>query len=210
MEDPKRDCIKVVKALCDHPSLIRQAAAIRKYFTPDAAFYHYAINAGGQPDDGYDDIISIYQFAHVIKGYHKVELLHVAYDPEPDIVILRMNLALRPTFRLGWPGRIHILVQLELADYITEELDGGKLREKRVKRVKVQRDFFQRDPIIGLLPIIGDIYLSNTLRFVLGRIHATFVYWGRVFISLFLPADLSQGIFGLGACGEEELKAFGL
>jgi len=48
-------------------------------------------------------------------------------------------------------------------------VQGGKA----VKKIKVQRDYFERSPLLLMIPIVGRIYDSDMIRTIIGGLQAT-------------------------------------
>lgn len=48
-------------------------------------------------------------------------------------------------------------------------MQGGKT----VKKIKVQRDYFQRSPLLLMIPVFWRIYDSDTIRTLIGSLQAT-------------------------------------
>lgn len=61
---------------------------------------------------------------------------------------------------------------------------------KTVKKIRVQRDYFIRSPLVQYIPIVGEIYNSDTIRFVLGNTQALIVQFFLWLFALFLPSML--------------------
>jgi hypothetical protein len=74
---------------------------------------------------------------------------------------------------------------------------GGVQGGKTVKKIKVQKDYFLRAPTLQLIPILGQIYDSDTIRFILGWMLATFFVFARTLFLIFCPATLWHGLIGL-------------
>lgn len=66
-----------------------------------------------------------------------------------------------------------------------------------MKKIKVQKDYFQRAPTLQFIPIFGRIYDSDTIRFILGWMLATFFEFARTLFLIFCPATLWHGLIGL-------------
>ncbi len=66
-----------------------------------------------------------------------------------------------------------------------------------MKKIKVQKDYFLRAPTLQLIPILGQIYDSDTIRFILGWMLATFFVFARTLFLIFCPATLWHGLIGL-------------
>lgn len=150
----------------------------------------------------------MYQFADLIFRYDHVEIRSAVYDPEPDVAGLRVDIYVRPILRFGFKGLIKLFVFLELEDFHVDVQEGDNMKRKTLKKIKIQRDYFFRDPITCMLPIIGDIYLSDTLRFFLGRTQATIIRMVRMLAGQILPSDVGAGFFGYGYKAEQELQSF--
>lgn len=207
MENPKQEIQDVVRSLIQRPTLQRQAETIQKYFASDAKFYHFYIDTGSEPEDGAEDLTSIYQCAEVLLNYRRVEYNHVAYDPEANSVTLLMDIYTRPWFRLFMEASFSLLVLLELEDFQAEREVDGRMQSKTLKRIKVQRDYFQRVPSLLFIPIIGDIYASHQLRFVIGRIQALGFRTIRNLVKMLVPAELSQSLLGVWHNAEQQAGA---
>lgn len=204
MENPKQEIQDVVRALIQTPTLQRQAETIQKFFAPDAKFYHFYIDTGSEPQDGAEDLTSIYQFAEVFLNYRRVEYLHVAYDPEANSVTLLMNIYTRPFFRLFMEASFSLLVLLELEDFQAQQEVNGEVQTKTLKRIKIQRDYFQRVPSLLFIPILGDIYASHTLRFIIGRMQALGFRTARNIVRMLVPEHISRGLLGVWQDAEAE------
>jgi len=191
MENPKEDVLNVVRTLVTKPTLAGQAETIRRFFSPDVRFYHYYIDTVGR-----EELIAIYQFAELVVSYQRVVFDHVAYDEDSDLVVLHMRVYVRPMMRFWIETYFEFITMLELEDVPTE---NGNARgfvaavaetltpRRPLKRIKVQRDYFERQPILVALPIIGDIYKSEELRFIVGRFQANAFLLVREFVRSFVP-----------------------
>ncbi|MCO5577960.1 hypothetical protein L7F22_031797 [Adiantum nelumboides] len=157
MEDPREDVKKVIEQLVCRPTLKQQAEALRTYFTPDVHFYHFYINIAG----GRKDLTAIYQMAELLFNYQAVQFTDVIYDESASVVAVNMNVYIRPWMTFYTEHKLVFFVLLELEDYIRE--DG-----KKVKLIKVQRDYFDRSPSLSVLPFIGWFYNSVWLHMLLG------------------------------------------
>ncbi|CAI5499928.1 unnamed protein product [Closterium sp. Naga37s-1] len=67
---------------------------------------------------------------------------------------------------------------------------------RQLKRVKFQRDFFQRNPVISHLPFIGDIYNAHLPRLLVGEAQARLFKALRFLLSLLLPREDARGLLG--------------
>lgn len=93
------------------------------------------------------------------------------------------------------PSRDGVLVWQPLS-----EIDQSGIfwqKGQTVKKVKVQRDYFQRDPLVQFIPVIGQIYNSNTLRLIIGNTQALLFQIFQWVITLLLPPKLWHRWFGL-------------
>lgn len=203
MEDPKRDIVDVVRALVTQPTLQQQADTLRKYFSPDVRFYHYYIDTLGL-----EDLIAVYQFAEVALNYQKVDFTHVAYDSECDIITLQISVKIRPALRLWTEATLEFLTILELEDFeplaeeispehpqtIIEGIKARVSRPKKLKRVAVQRDYFERQPALVILPLIGGIYSSHSIRLMIGRLQALSFRIFRELVATFVPTIITSNV----------------
>jgi hypothetical protein len=74
MQNPATEIEDVVRGLMEKPTLERQAAVLRRYFTEDVEFTHFHINTTG----GVQDLIAIYQMAELLVNYQGVEFQKIA------------------------------------------------------------------------------------------------------------------------------------
>eukprot|EP00850_Spirogloea_muscicola_P005347 SM000024S07809 [mRNA] locus=s24:665844:666990:+ [translate_table: standard] len=168
MEDPKRDIVHVVRGLVQQPTLGRQAQYIRRYFAPDVKFFHFFIDIA----EGADDLTAIYHFGELFFRYQAVEFHKIVYDSEEDTMVCHVTVG------------VDFLVLLDLEDYLPKQhvvidddlplqadSDG---KRKPLKRIKVQRDFFEKNPLLLLMPVIGQISGSHYLRAIAGRLQVGF------------------------------------
>jgi hypothetical protein len=68
-----------------------------------------------------------------------------------------------------------------------------------LKKIKIQRDYFIRSPLVQLIPVIGEIYDSEELRFVLGDITSfLFLFFKSLFFWFLrlLPAKVWHNWLG--------------
>ncbi|CAI5930933.1 unnamed protein product [Closterium sp. NIES-64] len=65
-----------------------------------------------------------------------------------------------------------------------------------LKRVKFQRDFFQRNPVISHLPFIGDLYNAHLPRLLVGEAQARLFRGLRFLLSPLLPREDARGLLG--------------
>jgi hypothetical protein len=161
MEHPVKDVKDVVRALVDFPTLKRQEDTLREYFTSDVEFYHPYLNL----NRGLEALIAIFNLAQLILNYSGVDFHTIVYDGVTNCIDLRMTVYIKPWAFLKLrtiPLRFNTL--LELSDVI---VDGNTL-----KKIKVQRDYFIRSPLLQLIPVFGEIYDSENLRFFLGDTQA--------------------------------------
>lgn len=171
MEDPVKDVKEVVRALVDYPTLKGQEDTLREYFTSDVEFYHPYLNL----NRGVEVLIAIFNMAQLLLNYSGVDFHTIVYDGVSNCIDLRMTVYIKPWAFLKLrtiPLRFNTL--LELRDVI---VDG-----KTLKKIKVQRDYFIRSPLLQFIPVFGDIYDSEKLRFFLGDSEA--------FIFLFLKSSV--------------------
>jgi len=63
---------------------------------------------------------------------------------------------------------------------------------KTVKKIRVQRDYFIRSPIVQLIPIVGELYNSDWLRFLLGNTQALLAQFFLWLLTLVLPPKLGH------------------
>ncbi len=116
MEDPRTDIEHVVRGLVEKPTLRRQAAVLRKYFTPDVQFYHFYINTNG----GLRDLIAIYQFAELAVNYQGVVFHRILYDDTQNCLALEMTVDTRPWLSLGATVSLRFFTLLQLEDWRVE------------------------------------------------------------------------------------------
>lgn len=73
------------------------------------------------------------------------------------------------------------------------------MQEKKtgtVKKIKVQRDWFEFSPIIRVIPFVGDIYANHQLRFAVGAVLSDVLSIGLKLLQTLLPAPLERSVFG--------------
>jgi hypothetical protein len=177
MEDPAREVEGVVRALVDKPTLRRQAETLQRYFTPDVEFYHPYI----QSNWGLTALIAIYQVAELFLNYSGVDFENIVYDAKENAIGVRMTVYIRPWILLTRTTPLYFFAMLELEDVIV----GGK----KVKKIRVQRDYFIRSPTIQLIPIIGELYNSQTLWFLIGNFNALLFQGFIWLLSLVFPIE---------------------
>lgn len=68
--------------------------------------------------------------------------------------------------------------------------------EKTVKKIKVQRDYFEFSPFLRVIPVVGDIYANQNLRFFLGAIEANMFLIGFKLVDMFNPFKLWTAFVG--------------
>jgi len=176
MEDPASEVEGVVRALVDKPTLQRQAETLHKFFTPNVAFYHLYINTSL----GLENLLAIYQIAQLFLNYSGVDFHNVVYDEERDSIAVRMTVYIRPWVQLWRTTPLQFFTLLELEDVI--------VNGKKVKKIRVQRDYFIRSPIVQLIPIVGEIYNSDSLRFLLGNAQSLFAQFFLWLLTLLFPS----------------------
>lgn len=115
MQDPEKEIKHVVRGLVEKPTLERQAAVLKKYFTEDVVFTHFLINSTG----GLKDLSAIYQMAELIANYQSVEFQKIVYDERANAITLRMSVYVRPFFFLPQVA-LKFLTLLELEDHERE------------------------------------------------------------------------------------------
>ncbi|KAI5077459.1 hypothetical protein GOP47_0007283 [Adiantum capillus-veneris] len=186
MEDPKTEIVDVVRGLVGRPSFKQQAEVVRHFYAPDARLHHYLVDVY----TGVEDIIAVYQWFHACFNYEAVAVQKVLYDRTTDHMAVKVLVFSRPWISLGREVSMEILIHIHLEDW---PQPNGKV----LKRIKLQRDFFERDPIIQILPIIGPIYSSEKIRFMLGRLEAATFESLRYFVTFFLPSHIKHGLLGL-------------
>jgi nucleoid-associated protein YejK len=115
MQDPAKEIEGVVRGLVEKPTLERQAAVLRKYFTEDVEFTHFYINSTG----GVKDLIAIYQMAQLFVHYQSVEFQAIVYYKSANALTVRMTVYVR---FLGFlpVTNLKLLTLLELEDHKTE------------------------------------------------------------------------------------------
>ncbi|KAH7297065.1 hypothetical protein KP509_26G051400 [Ceratopteris richardii] len=159
MENPKEDVKKVIEQLVCRPTLTSQAETLRTYFTSDVNFFHLYINIAG----GRSDLTAIYQMAQIVFNYQAVQFHDIVYDEAANAISVHMTVYICPWQSLGREHGIVFFTLLELVDHTLE--DGRK-----VKLIKIQRDFFDRSITLTVLPIIGLVYNSTKLRTFISHI----------------------------------------
>nr|XP_024366431.1 uncharacterized protein LOC112277867 isoform X2 [Physcomitrium patens] len=185
MEDPANEVEGVVRLLVDKPTLLRQAETLKKYFTNDVEFYHLYLNT----NCGLRALIAIYQLGQLFLNYSGVDFHNIVYDEVRNSLAVRMTVYIRPWLLLWRTINLELFALLELEDVI--------VKGQTVKKVKVQRDYFQRDPLVQFIPVIGQIYNSNTLRLIIGNTQALLFQIFQWVITLLLPPKLWHRWFGL-------------
>ncbi|MCO5605916.1 hypothetical protein L7F22_060102 [Adiantum nelumboides] len=186
MEDPKEEIADVVRGLLGRPSFKQQAEVLSHYYAPDARFYHYLVDV----HSGIDDIISVYQLFHASFNYQAIVVQKVLYDRTTDHMALKVLVFSRPWISLGREVSVELLIHIHLEDW---PQPNGKV----LKRIKMQRDFFERDPLIQILPVVGPIYSSQMVRFFLGGLEALAFESLRHLVTFFLPSHIKHGLLGL-------------
>ncbi|KAH7429531.1 hypothetical protein KP509_09G054300 [Ceratopteris richardii] len=186
MEDPVKEIPALARGLLERPSFRQQAQLLQHYFAADAQFHHYLVDV----NTGIDDIVAVYQMAHAVSNYQAVVVQKILYDRTTDHMALKIMVYSRPWISFYREIASELLVQLHLEDW--RQPDG-----KVLKRVKMQRDFFERDPFLMALPVIGPIYGSTKLRFLIGYVEAFAFESLRYLFTLFLPSRIKHGLLGL-------------
>ena len=79
---------------------------------------------------------------------------------------------------------------------------------KRVKKIKVQRDYVERGPLLSMIPIFGSIYASDIIRTFIGEVQAKVFEAIRAVLYLAFPPNLWHGILGMWS-GKEAQKFTG-
>eukprot|EP00850_Spirogloea_muscicola_P001610 SM000006S19375 [mRNA] locus=s6:468272:469622:+ [translate_table: standard] len=192
MEDPKRDIVHVVRGLVQQPTLGRQAQFIRRYFAPDVKFFHFFIDIA----EGADDLTAIYHFGEIFFRYQAVEFHKIVYDSEEDTIVCHITVYMKPLTLFGGEVGVDFLVLLELEDYLPKQADSD-VKRKPLKRIKVQRDFFEKNPLLLVMPVIGQIYGSHYLRAIAGRLQAVTFIIIRACICLIFPQAWKAGFCGV-------------
>nr|PNR26906.1 hypothetical protein PHYPA_030387 [Physcomitrium patens] len=140
----------VVRGLVEKPTLKRQAAVLQKYFTEDVEFRHFYINTGGV-----QDLTAIYQMAELVVNYQSLEFENIIYDSRENAMAIKMTVMVKPLYILPQvPLRLCTLLEFQ-----DEKVQGGPT----LKKIMVQRDYFERSPILIFIPILGRIYDSNSI-----------------------------------------------
>ncbi|KAG6541267.1 hypothetical protein Mapa_017318 [Marchantia paleacea] len=160
MENPGEEVADVVRALVKKPTFKQQADVIRQYFTPDATFFHVYVNVY----KGHAPVTAIYQYGMFVANYQDVIIRSVIYDAKVNCVGVRMTVICKPWLLLWRSLNLELFTHLELND--SQDVKSGKT----IKRIKTQKDYFLRDPLIQLIPIVGPLYDSDSVKFVLGGI----------------------------------------
>ncbi|KAH8944312.1 hypothetical protein BDL97_13G104100 [Sphagnum fallax] len=120
-------------------------------------------------------------------------VLHKYFTPDVQFYHFYINtngVDTRPWLSLGATVSLKFNTLLQLEDW---RVEGGKT----VKKIKVQKDYFLRAPTLQFIPIFGRIYDSDTIRFILGWMMATFFMLARTLFLIFCPATLWHGLIGL-------------
>ncbi|KAG6548877.1 hypothetical protein Mapa_009640 [Marchantia paleacea] len=187
MEDPVEEISGVLRGLLKRSTFQQMADVLTENFTEDAQFYHPYVNVG--PATGLTAIIAVYQYALFFVNYQDVFIHDIVYDAAKNILAVRMTVEVKPWVLLWRTVNLRFFTELQLED-LTEEVTG-----KRVKKVKVQRDYFIRWPLLQAVPIIGDIYDSDKLRFLIGRITSAFTRTVQGTYQAIVPAKLKNALF---------------
>lgn len=176
----------MIRALVCKPTLERQEEVLRRYFTPDVQFFHFNID-----NKGLANLIASYQMTELLVNYQDVTFHHIAYDEGQHILAVHMTVQVRalPKFFVKDSLRFHMLLELEQRQ---DPVDG---RNKHY--IRVQRDFFVRDPLVQLLPVIGTVYNSGKLRLLLGRSYAALFRGLRFIYCSALPTRLQKSLYHL-------------
>ncbi|KAG0565438.1 hypothetical protein M758_8G185700 [Ceratodon purpureus] len=185
MEDPANEVEGVVRALVDKPTLRRQAETLKKYATNDVEFYHFYANV----NSGLRALIAMYQAAQFFLNYSGVDFHNIVYDADKNNIAVRATVYVRPWVLLWRTVPLRLFILLELQDVI--------VNGKTVKKIRVQRDYFIRAPAVEFIPIIGDIYDSESLRFFWGNTLAFLVQFFQWLISALFPPKYWQSWLGL-------------
>ncbi|KAL2632869.1 hypothetical protein R1flu_004348 [Riccia fluitans] len=187
MEDPVRDITTVLKKLVKRPTFQSLANTMRENFTEDCEFYHPYINVGSAM--GLRLYSLIFQFALLTVNYQDVLVRDIVYDQKKNIAVVRMTVRTNPWILLWRTVNLQLLTELQLRD--TKDEKTGRV----LKKIKVQRDYFIRSPLVQAVPILGDIYDSDKLRYIGGEATGAVVRFVQEAYHTLVPAKLRQAVF---------------
>ncbi|KAL3694824.1 hypothetical protein R1sor_008475 [Riccia sorocarpa] len=187
MEDPEREVPLVLKKLLRRPTFESMADTIRQYFTEDIAFYHLYANVA--PTVGISVYTLLFQFMVFFINYQEPLVHDMVYDEKKNMMAVRMTVRTNPWIFLWRTVNLQFLIEFEFRDVIDE--NTGKV----LKKIKVQRDYFIRSPIVQLIPIIGNIYDSERLRYIVGESTAATIRFIVRTYDLLVPAKLREDVF---------------
>jgi len=113
MEHPEQEIEKVVQLLTVAASPDIQQAAVRKYFTSNASFYHPMFSVGPATNSR-EGVLGIYQWLRITFKNVEVSVDKIAYDSGNSTLFLDSSLALHMRFSPFPPGRINVLTRITL------------------------------------------------------------------------------------------------
>ncbi|KAL3676642.1 hypothetical protein R1sor_026590 [Riccia sorocarpa] len=187
MEDPVREAIPVLKKLmklANRPTYKSLADTLRQYFTEDVAFYHMYGNVRSL-----SVYIPIFQMELLLVNYQDVEVHDLVYDDKKNLMVIRMTARTKPWIFRWRTLNLTLLTELEFQDTVDE--NSGKV----LKKIKVQRDYFLRSPLLQLIPVFGDLYESDKLWYMVGEVSTTAIGFIVHAYHLLVPAKLRGAAF---------------
>ncbi|KAL3676641.1 hypothetical protein R1sor_026589 [Riccia sorocarpa] len=187
MEDPEREVPLMWKKLFRRPTFKGMGDTLRQYFTEDVAYYHELIYVA--PKGGIRKYTLFFQFMLFFMNYQDVLIHDVVYDNKENLMAIRMTVRANPWIFLWRTNNIKFLTELEFRD-VKDENTG-----KVLKKIKVQRDYYIRAPGVQLIPIIGEIYDSDQLRYFLVEGTASIYRFINGAYHLLVPAILREAVF---------------
>ncbi|KAL3694826.1 hypothetical protein R1sor_008477 [Riccia sorocarpa] len=187
MEDPEREVTLMWKKLFRRPTFEGMGDTLRQYFTEDVAYYHELIYVG--PKAGIRKYTLFFQFMLFFMNYQDVLIHDVVYDKKENLMAIRMTVRANPWIFLWRTNNMKFLTELEFRD-VKDENTG-----KVLKKIKVQRDYYIRAPGVQLIPIIGEIYDSDQLRYFLVEVTASIHRFLISAYHLLVPAILREAVF---------------
>ncbi|KAL3694825.1 hypothetical protein R1sor_008476 [Riccia sorocarpa] len=187
MEDPVREAIPVLKKLVNRPTYKSLADTLRQYFTEDVAFYHIYGNV--RPSKGLSVYIPVFQLMLLLVNYQDVEVHDLVYDEKKNLMVIRMTVRTKPWIFRWRTLNLTLLTELEFRDTVDE--NSGKV----LKKIKVQRDYFLRSPLLQLIPVVGDLYDSDKLWYIVGEVSTTAIGFIVHAYNLLVPAKLRGAAF---------------
>ncbi|OCH91565.1 hypothetical protein OBBRIDRAFT_792163 [Obba rivulosa] len=178
MEDPASEIRSVIQLLTAAVNPSIQAAALERYFTPDASFRHPLAYVPSAPASR-DSILAIYKWYRILSPHIKMDVSDVVYDDTHDHPQLFVKC--EQVFHIRWsplkPAPVPLTTHVMLRA-VPATNDGPTLYQ-----IFAQEDFYHPDDFVAFVlpparPVVRlALQGSGIACAILAKIFETLGYW---------------------------------